>query len=339
MASGTSRAPRAWLSVGGMAVPLLAWEAQVNRLQQADTFHASTAVNVASIGAWSALEYEPAQLWASNEGFGGGRVLVDGYLDAVDVEINPARYTVTFQGRGKESKLIDAVNTQKDVDKPASDIVRDIAGKHGLSADVDPTGNQAGKQHTEQHTHLTHNQTDWNTIAELAQREGMIFFMAGGTVYFKEPGADYGLAAYPVWFSPPGPGGHADGNFTQIRLRRNTHLAQGVESTARSAHTWKKESYVSKEGGGKLKFVKELPGLLQDQVQRIARKEFETKTRHEMNVDVTMPGDVNIDPRMMLNLSGFGGWDQGYFIDTIVHSGTVDQGYQMAIRGKNKRGG
>jgi phage protein D len=54
-------------------------------------------------------------------------------------------------------------------------------------------------------------------------------------------------------------------------------------------------------------------------------------------VDVTAPGDVNIDPTMALVLSGTGtAFDQSYIIYQITHTFHFEHGYRMNVIAKNQ---
>ncbi len=349
MASG-SRKPRVRLLIDGQAVPCVQASVQVSRHPRADTFTAVAplASSGRSLEYWSNVGPVECIVQACNDVDEGWVELLSGQLDRCVVRGEFAGgVRVELSGRDKTAKLLDARRTRKDSNKKASDIVKDLAQQHGLDADVDESDSDAGKIHTDETAHLIDNDTDWNVISRLAEREGVFHFLKGNTLYFKKPGNDdVGFGKFPIRFTPPSRGRKARGNVMDITLVQNVHLNRGVKQTVRSFHTRKEKNIcTTKEAqaagyGQPLEWIDHIPGLTDAQVEQVATKKQLEKQRHEMGLQVTMPGDVTIDPRMMLEVSGTGSsWDQDYHIDTINHSFGPLEGYLMTIAGKNAKGG
>jgi hypothetical protein len=83
-------------------------------------------------------------------------------------------------------------------------------------------------------------------------------------------------------------------------------------------------------------FYQYRPGLLQDQVQNIALRQAQEVSSFKKLVEVNAPGDVNVNPRMELSLSGTQScFDQSYYIDTVTHSFDFETGYRMTVEAKN----
>lgn len=85
-------------------------------------------------------------------------------------------------------------------------------------------------------------------------------------------------------------------------------------------------------------FYSRSPGRTQAQVQQRADRQLRLANQFERGVDLTKAGDVNIDPRMMLSLSGTGtSFDMTYQIQTITwvfdepESVSEYGGFQMTI--------
>ena len=119
-------------------------------------------------------------------------------------------------------------------------------------------------------------------------------------------------------------------------------LGKKVKSVVRSWNSKdkkviKSEKELSGSGEGELLYEYRVPGLNQEQADKIAEKRLAENTRHEISIEVSAPGDTSIDVRMKLQLSGTGtAFDQSYSIDTIEHAISFDGGYRMNIRGKSK---
>jgi hypothetical protein len=77
-------------------------------------------------------------------------------------------------------------------------------------------------------------------------------------------------------------------------------------------------------------------GLLQDQIKNIALRQSQEVSTFKRQVEVNAPGDVNVNPRMSLSLSGTQTCaDQSYFIDTVTHFFDFEMGYRMTVEAKN----
>jgi phage protein D len=350
--SGSSgvRSPRVQIVIEGEPTPLVECSVNVSRHARSDTFTGATPLGATGrdLAYWASVGPVPCIVQACNDKDDDWTDMLTGQLDRVSVRADAyGGVRVEFSGRDKTAKLLDARTTKKSPNKKASEIVRDYAKKHGLKADVDDTDDYAGKQHLDENAHLVANDSDWNTIAALAEREGAFLFLKGDTLYFKQPGKDdVGFGAYPILFVPPGDGDVAQGNITDITLTQNVHLNKGVKQTVRSFHTRKQKNITTTKnpegsgGGEPLEWIDEIPGLTDAQVEKVAKKRQTEKQRHEMRVEVSLPGDVTIDPRQMLDLHGTdSAWDQRYHIDTINHSWSPVDGYTMRVSGKNKKGG
>lgn len=344
------RSPRVRIMIDGRPTNLVECTVNVSRHARSDTFQATTplAATGRSMAYWASVGPVDCVVQACNDEDDGWVELLTGQLDRVAVRADPrGGVRVEFAGRDKTAKLLDTRRTKRSPNKKSSAIVKDLAAKHGLKAEVDETDDDAGKQHTEGTDHLVDNDTDWNTIARLAEREGAFLYLKGDTIYFKQPGNDaQGFDSYPIRFTPPSEDEPADGNVMDITFVQNVHLNRGVKQTVRSFHTRKEKSICTTKQsdaagfGDPLEWIDVLPGLTDSQVEKIAAKRQIEKQRHEMQVQIVMPGDVDLDPRRMLTLSGTdSAWDQDYHIDTISHAFSPVDGYTMSIAAKNKKGG
>lgn len=344
-----TRSPRAQIVIDGNPVALAELTVNVSRHARSDTFSGSTALQATGqgLGYWASVGPVECIVQAANDAGEGFVTLLKGVLDTVEVRADAREGAkIHFSGRDNSAKLIDGKLTAKHMNKKASDIVKELAQKFGLQAEVDDTGDNAGKIHTQDTAHLVDNDTAWNTIARLADREGAFLYFKDNTIYFKLPGSDNAGGSYPIRFVPPSYDSIADGNILAIQLTQNVHLNKGVKQTVRSWHTRKEKNIEAKkdaQSGGQgqpLEFVDHIPGLTDDQADKIATKKQLERQRHEMKIEVVLPGDVNFDARMMIALSGTGSaWDQEYHCNTCTHQFSTYNGYTMRISAQNKKGG
>lgn len=357
MSGGIVRAPRAYLSLSDQRFPLTEWQATLSRHASSDTFFGSAPVNATGLDLayFASLSAVDAALMASNDGQSFVEIM-SGQVDQAAIDLSDRGYRVTLTGRDRSAKLIDSTRTTKNPNKQPLDIIKDLVGRHGLTIQSGSQGGsgQAGKVHTQdEYTHLIDNDSDWNTICRLAEREGFFPpYAKGSTIYLDGPD-DKGDGTFPVFIQPPTPGSPAQSNATRIRLINNCHLGRDVIQTVRSSHTRKAKS-ISKTKTMKvgeatrgaqvaataLKWERHEPGLTDDQVEKLSRKLLEEKTRHELAIEIDMPGDTALTPRLMLQVSGTGSaFDQSYFIDSVTHQCDEQNGYTMSARAKNKRDG
>lgn len=343
------RQPRARILIEGSPVSLAEMTVNTSRHARSDTFSGATALQATgqSLGYWSSVGPVECLVQGCNDIDDGWVTLLKGKLDAVQVRADPGQgVKIHFSGRDNSAKLIDSKLTKKNLNKKSSDIVADLAQQHGLKADVDDTGDDAGKVHTQDNTQLIDNETAWNVIARLAEREGAFLYFKDDTVFFKQAGSDQSGGTYPIQFTPPSEDEPASGNVIAIQLTQNVHLNKGVKQTVRSFHTRKEKNVCTTEdpqgtgGSEPLEFEERIPGLTDDQVAKIAKKKQIQRQRHEMQIEAQLPGDVNFDPRMMVELSGTeSAWDQQYHCNTCTHQFETSGGYYMRITAQNKKGG
>lgn len=93
-------------------------------------------------------------------------------------------------------------------------------------------------------------------------------------------------------------------------------------------------------------FYQRVPGERHEQVERRAKIRSRIASLFEKQIEWQGPGDVNVDPRMTVPLSGTGSaWDQSYIIQSITF--IFDQpegvseygGFTMTIEAANDIGG
>jgi phage protein D len=265
-----------------------------------------------------------------------GAPLCDGLIDHIDVEWDTT--TVSVSGRDKAAKLIDSLSSEKFLNQPPSKIVQTIAGRRGLSAEVDSGSDLAGKIFKDTWDSITHRNSEWSVIQWLGDHFGMNAYMTGGKVYFKD--VDEQLQAFNVFYTPPTSGGYATSNVMILQTTRNVILGRPVKTNVLSRHDKQKKTFTAKEeksgSGDPLIYNYVLPRATQDQVKRIAKKKHRENTRHEFSVRIDMPGDESVNVRMGLQLTGTGSaFDRLYEMDSVQHKISSTGGYTMTLEGKS----
>lgn len=343
-------------------VPAMEAEVLVHRYQSASAFTATLSMTKieetgGSISQWT--QPQQVTITGSNDR-GGGRQLISGKTDAVECDWD--KRTIRIEGRDATANLIDAtVDPTQDQfkNKKSEEIVREIAGRHGLSVETDGGGgggggqDRAGRKHVrDEFDYLTDRESAWNVIRALAERDGKVVWVEDKTLHYKsaQSANQGGGGGISIRYRPPKPG-HASGNFVGLRTSKN-FAAEGATMDVGSWHTRDKEAYKtdsaggagsgsgtgggsggsgsgstgsgggSDEGGGEdgAKAKLEIPGATQQQVQQIKKGIESMMQSHAKRAVYEGPGDVNADPRMSLTISGTGtDFDDRYHIFSIRH--------------------
>jgi hypothetical protein len=97
-------------------------------------------------------------------------------------------------------------------------------------------------------------------------------------------------------------------------------------------------SDVSDSASNTLKYEMHYPGMNQQEVETLAKTRATETIRHEMCIDLEMPGDLSLDVTQQIQLSGTGtAFDQTYDIDELTFDyESGEEGYlSMTIIGKS----
>ena len=342
---GQVRYPRAWLVLGGRPVLCLQASAHVNRLSSSDTFNATLPMSALaraglSVGYFVDTAPIEATLDMGLTADGSDRkTIVDGKLTSI--EFDWAGGTLQISGRDNGAEALEKKSNEKFLNQKAEDIVRTIAGRHGLTVVTSGSSStgKAGKLYGSDFAKLTDQMSETTLLQHLADREGKSWYVKAKKLYWID-GEDKSEGTLRVTYRPPSATDYASGNFLRLRHVRNVKLSGKATANVRSWNHKTKQAITSKkelEGKGEgVTYEYRLPNLTQDQADKIAEKRLSENTRHEISIEVEMPGDPTVDARMSLELNGTGtALDQTYAIDSIDHEMSADGGYRMSIRGKS----
>ncbi len=170
------RAPRAWLQVLSAYLPTAEIEATVNTKKSSGTYSAVIPMDTATqmgIDLYT-LSDEPtitASVFINQDANTSGPVnLISGPLD--EIEFDFERQILQFKGRDQSSDLHDTKNHEKFLNQTASQIVNTIAGRHGLTPQIDDTTGMVGRALRQDFAKLTDGMSDWSLVQKLAEIEG-----------------------------------------------------------------------------------------------------------------------------------------------------------------------
>lgn len=351
-------------------VPVEECEVLVHRYQSASAFTAVLSMTKiersgGSLSEW--LDSRPqVSIKASNDG-DGGRDIISGKCDAAEADW--LNRTIHIEGRDATANLLDTnIDPQKDQfkNKSSEDIVKEIAGRAGLSMEGGGGGgSRAGRTHTnDEYDHITGHQSLFNIIQGLAEREGKTFWVTGKKLFWQDIGGGGGSegGSISIRYRKPNPGS-PQGNFTGLKTIRN-FTAEEAKAEVSTYHTRKKETFGdgaggdsgggggdsgggdSSDGGGGsgddgAKMKLQTHNQTQEQAQKVGEAITKAAQQHALRIIYEGPGNANADPRMTVSLSGTGTvFDDSYDCDSIRHLFSAEgASYVMTVDARTKGSG
>lgn len=245
--------------------------------------------------------------------------LITGEVDNVDLDY--IGRTIRVTGRDKSAKLHEKMSSEKWLNKTGSEIVQDLAGRVGLSVQIDATSLMAGKMLEKDYVRLSDNVTFAQVIHKLAEFDGARWFVDGnGMFHYVTINNPSGI--YTLNYVPP-TDGYITADFLRLSIKRNIPAGKTIEVTVKSWHPKDKKVYEKKAtvqgNGGPLTYNYHIPNLKQDHVDQHAKTRANEPAQRELKLTASVVGDPNCNAGMGLQLNGTGEFDQMYIIDTVHH--------------------
>ena len=212
-----------------------------------------------------------------------------------------------------------------------------------MKSEIVATSTRAGTYYQIDHAVATREQTEWDLLAYLAEREGFDVWVAGDTLHFAPPPA---LTAQPYTLLWSEVGGFAS-NAINIQLSRSQTLAKDIVVEVRSWNQKQQAAFTvtakrsqakksQRKGGQSQTYSFVRPNLTRDQAQQFAESKAEEITRHERLLSASLPGDNALSTRATVRLVGTAtDYDQIYYPDRVTRRLSVQEGYRMDLSAKN----
>jgi len=342
MTDGILRKPRVVLSVNGASLTPIECSVHLSAHQSADTFDATVALDdPAGLDEhfWTSAPEIAASVLATNDvaGRGGWVTLISGKVDhpAIDWE----RRIVEASGRDQTAGLLDLKVNEKWLNRTSRDIITDLAGRAGLGVQFSGGSDKVGLEFKSDRNRISDLDSAWNVVVDLAREHGCIAFVKGSTLYVQPIDAATG-ATVAIHYQRPTPAMYASGNFITLRTSRDLNLAKDITFNHRSWRHEKGDAVESEfhargSGTGRLSYRMRAANLQKDQQDLIAKSRLKQIISHERKMSVEIPGDISIDPRSMIALSGTGtNCDQTYLISDVTHQFS-SEGFRTTINVRN----
>ena len=327
MTQGVLRAPRAVLSVGGLNIAPIDVSVEMTTYRKSDTFIAKVACNAVP-GAdeffWSSLTNTSITVLATTDlNTVGLAPLFLGNVDVVDIDF--VNRVAHISGRDLAAALLETKTTEQFQNQTTSQIVKTIAGRVGLTANVSvPSGDKVGLVYETDNVRITDQDVLFNVLTRLAQRSGCVFFVVGKTLNFMPPESATG-GVFPIFYVPPTSASIAQGNFINLKARRNYVLSRNITVRTRSWQLKQKQSVMSESdmGGsvnGALTYEYRAPNMTKQQADASTQGRLNDIVSREKTLDIDMPGDTTLTPEMQVSLLGTGTtFDQTYAVSRVSY--------------------
>lgn len=335
----TLRTPQLGVLVNGVALAgAVSAEVTSNSHYAADRFRVRTALRADDPSLWAQAD----MLVEVRMGLGGAWAsLVTGAVDRLDID--PVQEVVELEGRDLTAGLIEARTQETFANRTSSEIATILAGRQGLGTDVAATGTPVGRYYQSEHDRITLDQfsratTQWDLLVFLARHEGFDVWVDGTTLHFQPQVTG---SAGAVALTP--------GDCMDLRLERSLTLARDIEVTVKSWNTRQQAAFTqtarsgpqgsagSGTASGKVqRYVYVRPNLTPQDALQLASRILADLSRHERVVRATLPGELALTPRSLVQLSGTGtDFDQVYYVAEIERRLSVAGGFVQTVRAKN----
>ncbi len=275
--------------------------------------------------------------------------LVQGLVDTVAIDVLTG--SLRIEGRDLTAAMIANRTQETFANRTSSEIATMFAQRHNLSPVVTATTTPVGRYYQNEHDRIVLNQfsrsmTEWDLLIFLAGQEGFDIFVSGTSLYFQ-PAA--GSMAVPYTLTPA--------DVQDLRLERSLTLARDIVVTVKSWNSRQQNAFTQTVrasgrratggGGGSgtsggvqagppQHYVFVRPNLTMNDALKLAQQKAAELTQHERVWEATMPGDLTLDPRTMIQLVGTEtDFDQTYFVDVIDRHLSIERGFVQHVRAKN----
>jgi phage protein D len=331
LATGPVRAPRLNVLVNGL--PLTgATEASVSSAAyfSADRFRVQAALS-GDAALWAAETQLFVDVQMALSPLGGFVSVVQGYADLVSID--PVVGTLMIEGRDLSAKLIEARTQETFANRTSSEIATILAGRHGLTANVQATTTRVGRYWELEHDSLTLNAagrttTEWDLLVALAKREGFDLWVSSTMLNFVPPNYAATPAVVPM------------SSVVSLRLERALTFAGDIVVTVKSWHSRAgsvcvKTAQTDRGAASSREYVYVVPNLTPDVAQTYAQNVLNELTRHELVASMEMPGELAFSPRTLILLQGTGTiFDTMLRIDEVERRLDATRGFTQRLRAR-----
>ncbi|HTJ88871.1 MAG TPA: hypothetical protein VL356_01645 [Acidocella sp.] len=263
--------------------------------------------------------------------------------------LDPLRRIITLHGRDMAAIFLDTRITRTYQNLTSSEIARTLAQAHGMTAQVSETSALVGRCYNADYDTTAAGGfscavNEWDLLCLLGQREGIVPYVQGSTLYFQSPSTP--PPSYALWV-----GQNADGvmmsNCKTLTCERAMTMARDVNVTVNSWHSAKKTVVTGSAVAKSLtqsatnvpptNYLFEIPNLTSAQADAAAQRLALDIVQHERVITASLPGIATLTPQTVFTLNGTGTDYDGiaYSPASVTHSVTPRGGFETFILAQN----
>ena len=308
------RVPSVAVSANGLPVDgVLDLEVSKNSYLGADRYKLSVATGLSGLDVWTATTIEVSISLGLD---GRWTSFITGPVDRVSVDVG--NKLIHVEGRDSTARFLDARTQETFENQTASDIVRSLASRQGLEANVTPTTTLVGREFEGDHSRTTLDQysgdtTDWDLLVRLASSEGYDVWIEGNVLNFCPPIPDYN----PIFIT--------SGDCRSLHLERSLSLSDGLQISVKSwdcrAQTAVSQvARSSNTGVTSRTYVVIRPNLSQEAASLLATRLLGEMSKNARVIRLERPGTLFSRPRQSLVLAGTATDFDGTYVVTSVET-------------------
>lgn len=355
------RRPRVRAIIGGDSLLPISGQITRNNNFQADTFSLDfslTADPDKDVDWWgdrNDMKIEIQLGFADEDGEVAWTSTMSGIVD--DAAFDLIKRTVNIRGRDKLS-LFEEKTKETYANKTSSEVVKELAAKHGMKAEVDPTTRLVGTYYKGNSTHSApgegRSQKQIDLLIFLARKEGFSLWSEGDTLFFKdiqsEPETQWVNYAEPEIQN--GVSRAIPGESLDLRVTRSFNASKEIKVIVESYHPRQGKTHKAtaqtklvkstagkgSETTGATVYYFRPVGLTLAEAQEYANRRHAELTDKQWVLEWEAVADLSLTPRTLLKLDGsdLGVLDQDYYAEEVSFRFGFGIGLTMSVRAKNR---
>lgn len=259
---------------------------------------------------------------------GEPRHLMKGKMDVARWNFSSTGEYVTLIGRDLTGPLIDARTTEKFQNMTSSQVAVKLFNRHGLKPQATATKTAIGTYLNNNQAHLAEESSEWDILLFLAQQEGFVVRVLGGTGYFGPLAEIANLKADPIVFT-------WGQNIIELEIERGQMARKKIEVEVISWHNGQRiveKAGVRKEVEEKVVQRFMIPGLTRQQAKQRASGILIELTQQEWfgTIRTDWVPELSIDRR--ISLHGVGkGLSQVFYVVRASVENNLDRGIEVEL--------
>jgi phage protein D len=331
-----ARTITAFLRVDGTPMPVESLSVTLPAERKSATWEATTAVSALPAGLgesyWASQSPQSIDCVVSINGT--ETVLMSGILDTAEAPLHETK--IHFTGRCKSAALHHTKSREKWTNKKPEEIIKDLAGRVGLSADIDSYGIKAGRFAQIDWAEIAHGHSYAEVIHKYADLIGARWWVDGSTLHIH---TDPQSGVYDVNYVRGAPD---VSDAKSVTVTRNFHAAKPAEVTTHGWDSRQKKVVKSKSTvsgtGDTIVYTHEHHGISPEHAAKHAKGKAKEHARNEFTAHIELVGDTSLARAVKLNLTG-NAWAAAYEIDSITHHVQTGSGFTSSISCKGPKTG